>query len=144
MTTFETHKIIISTLLYFRQPDNVPFGHLLDILFIPNMGISIIVVCCCFVQPWRNKCNRFFVYYNAYNVNIILTYFDTVTSTVSDHRQFRVTYIIRYLFFPIDKVFQYFNYSVMLSNLLAAWKLLLAFETWLNFKCQVLFRTRPG
>jgi len=46
-------------------------------------------------------------------------------------RQFRIIDRIRYLFFPNDTVFRYFNYPVIFPNLLAAWNLLLAVETWL-------------
>jgi len=44
----------------------------------------------------------------------------TVDSTVSGHRQFRV-----------NLVFRYFNYPVIFSDLLTAWKVMLAVETWL-------------
>ena len=47
-------------------------------------------------------------------------------------RQFRIIDRIRYLFFPNDTVFRYFNYPVIFHNLLAAWNLLLAVETWLT------------
>jgi len=55
---------------------------------------------------------------------------DTVNSTVSGHRQFRVNFRKRYLFFPNGIVFRYFDYPVIFSNLLAAWNVMLAVETW--------------
>jgi len=53
----------------------------------------------------------------------------TVNSTVSGHRQFRVTIYKTYLFFPNDIVFRYFDYPVTFPNLLAASSLMLAVET---------------
>jgi len=55
----------------------------------------------------------------------------TVNSTVSGHRQFRVNFRKRNLFFPNGIVFRYFDYPVIFSNLLAAWNVMLAVETWL-------------
>ena len=53
----------------------------------------------------------------------------TVNLTVSGHRQFRVTFRKRYLFFPNDIVFRYFDYPVMFPNLLAASNFVFGVET---------------
>jgi len=58
-------------------------------------------------------------------------HYHTVNLTVSGHRQLRVNFKKRYLFFPNGIVFRYFDYPVLSSNLLAAWNVMLAVETWL-------------
>ena len=59
--------------------------------------------------------------------------YTTVNSTVSGHRQFQVTFTKTYLFFSLnDIVFLYFDYPVIFPNLIAASKLMLAVQTWLN------------
>jgi len=60
-----------------------------------------------------------------------LLFKSTVNSTVSGHRQFRVNFRKRCLFFPNGIVFRYFDCPVIFSNLLAAWNVMLAVETWL-------------
>ena len=55
----------------------------------------------------------------------------TVNSTVSGHRQYRVNFRKIYLFFRNDTVFRYFDYPVIFRNLLDAWNMMLAVETWL-------------
>jgi len=44
----------------------------------------------------------------------------TVNSTVSGHRQFRVTFAKTFLFFQNVKVYRFINYPVIFPNLLAA------------------------
>jgi len=53
----------------------------------------------------------------------------TVNSTVSGHRQFRVTFRKTYWFFPNDIVSNYFDFAVIFSNFVAASNLMLAVET---------------
>jgi len=54
----------------------------------------------------------------------------TVNSTVSGHRQFRVTFALTFLFFQNVKVFRLIHYPVIFPNLLAAWSLLLVVKYW--------------
>ena len=54
----------------------------------------------------------------------------TVNSTVSGHRQFRVTFAQTFLFFHNVKVYRLINYPVIFPNLLATWNLLLVVKFW--------------
>jgi len=72
-----------------------------------------------------------FIFQRIAIVHKSIKYRYTVNSTVSGHRQFRVNCRKRYLFFPNGIEFRYFDYPVIFSNLLDAWNVMLAVETWL-------------